>query len=185
MAGYGFRLRSSSFARRASEDRSSYGGQVASNPPYTLSQKLRCLIPGVQSTTIATVALLFEGVCVQAPFIGQMLRRLWVGRATIVCPVMSRTTNAHVNERDLSMKYLTIAAVAAAVLAWSQLAYAQGWQHCATEGGFCRAPAGAVVHYGREGAFAHRRSPPGGLPCSNDVFGDPIPGVHKECFLSY
>ena len=42
------------------------------------------------------------------------------------------------------MKYLTIAAVAAAVLAWSQLAYAQGWQHCATEGGFCRAPAGAV-----------------------------------------
>jgi hypothetical protein len=106
-------------------------------------------------------------------------------RATLVCPVMSRTTNGHVNERDLSMKYLTMAAVAAAVLAWSQLAYAQGWEHCATEGGFCRAPAGAVIHYGREGAFAHRRSPPGGLPCSNDVFGDPIRGVHKECFLSY
>ncbi len=84
------------------------------------------------------------------------------------------------------MKYVTIAAVAAAILAWSQLAYAHGgWQHCATEGGFCRAPAGAVVHYGREGAFAHRRSPPGGLPCNNDVFGDPLVGVHKECFLSY
>jgi hypothetical protein len=83
------------------------------------------------------------------------------------------------------MKYVTVAAVAAAVLAWSQLAYAQGWQHCATEGGFCRAPAGAVVHYGREGSFFHRRSPPGGLPCGNEVFGDPIPGVHKECFLSY
>ena len=84
------------------------------------------------------------------------------------------------------MKYVTIAAVAAAVLASSQLAYARdGWQHCATEGGFCRAPAGAVIHYGREGAFAHRRSPPGGLPCSNEVFGDPLVGVHKECFLSY
>ena len=70
------------------------------------------------------------------------------------------------------MKYVTAAAVAAAVLAWSQLASAQGWQHCASEGGFCRAPAGAVVHYGREGSFFHRRSPPGGLPCSNDVFGD-------------
>ena len=83
------------------------------------------------------------------------------------------------------MKYVTMAAAAAAVLAWSQLADARpGWQHCATEGGFCRAPAGAVIHYGREGAFAHRRSPPGGLPCSNDVFGDPLVGVHKECFLS-
>jgi hypothetical protein len=38
MAGYGFRLRSSSFALRASEDRSSYGGQVASNPPYALNR---------------------------------------------------------------------------------------------------------------------------------------------------
>jgi hypothetical protein len=83
------------------------------------------------------------------------------------------------------MKYLTIAAVVAtAVLAWSPVAHAE-WVHCATEGGFCHAPAGAMIHYGREGAFAHRRSPPGGLPCSNDVFGDPIPGVHKECFLSY
>ena len=34
------------------------------------------------------------------------------------------------------MKYVTIAAVAAAVLAWSQLAYARGGgQPCATEGG--------------------------------------------------
>jgi hypothetical protein len=83
------------------------------------------------------------------------------------------------------MKYLTTAAVVAvAVLAWSPVAHAE-WAHCATEGGFCRAPAGAMIHYGREGSFAHRRSPPGGLPCSNDVFGDPIPGVHKECFLSY
>ena len=107
------------------------------------------------------------------------------GRAAIVYPVMSRTINGHLNERDLAMKYLTIVAVAAAGLTWSQLAYARGWEHCATEGGFCRAPAGAVIHYGREGVFSHRRSPPGGLPCGNEVFGDPLPGVHKECFLSY
>jgi hypothetical protein len=83
------------------------------------------------------------------------------------------------------MKYLPMAAVAAAILAWSPLAYAQGWQRCAPEGGFCRAPAGAVIHYGREGTFAHRRSPPGGLPCNNEVFGDPLPGVPKVCFLTY
>ena len=112
-----------------------------------------------------------------------MSGRLWEGRATIVCPVMCRTTNGHVNERDLSMKYLTIAAVAAAVLAWSPSAYAQGWRHCATEGGFCRAPAGAVIHYGREGAFARRRSPPGGLSqastrnasCHTNAFSAPSP----------
>ena len=73
----------------------------------------------------------FEGLCVQAPFMGTSLRsdpgmiakqdeqserflagassllsvsmtniRAAVGRATIVCPVMSWTTNGHVNERD-------------------------------------------------------------------------------------
>ena len=46
--------------------------------------------------------------------------------------------------RGFIMKYLTTVAVAAAVLTWSQLAYAQGWQHCATEGGFCRAPGAAT-----------------------------------------
>jgi len=91
----------------------------------------------------------------------------------------------YASEREISMKYLTIAGVVAvAVLARSPEAHAE-WVHCATEGGFCRAPAGAMIHYGREGSFAHRRSPPGGLPCSNDVFGDPLPNVHKECFLSY
>jgi hypothetical protein len=42
-AGYSVRLRSSSFALRASEDRSNCGGQVASNPPYTaLPLRHRC-----------------------------------------------------------------------------------------------------------------------------------------------
>jgi hypothetical protein len=83
------------------------------------------------------------------------------------------------------MRYLmTPGIITVAVLAWAPVAHAD-WVHCATEGGFCRAPAGATIHYGRDGVFAHRRSRPGGLPCSNDVFGDPLPGVHKECFLTY
>jgi hypothetical protein len=98
---------------------------------------------------------------------------------------MSLATNARINERIPTMKNLMAAStIAMTALIWSSVAHAE-WEHCATEGGFCRAPAGAMVHYGREGVFAHRRSPPGGLPCSNDVFGDPLPGVHKECFLSY
>ena len=68
------RVTASSFALRASEDRSSYGEQVASNPPT------RLLYP-------------FEGLCVQAPFIGQMLRRLWLGRATIVCRCLGQPTS--------------------------------------------------------------------------------------------
>ncbi|MBV9245544.1 MAG: hypothetical protein JO366_12110 [Methylobacteriaceae bacterium] len=84
------------------------------------------------------------------------------------------------------MRSVMAASVIAATLAgWSAAASAQGWVHCATEGGFCRAPYGAFIHYGRNGAFTHRRSPPGGLPCNNGVFGDPLVGVHKECFFSY
>jgi hypothetical protein len=85
------------------------------------------------------------------------------------------------------MKHLIAAAtIAIAILGSSPQAFAQGrWIHCATEGGFCGAPGGAMIHYGRNGAFTHVRSPPGGLPCNNSVFGDPLVGVHKECFYSY
>ncbi|MBV8835511.1 MAG: hypothetical protein JO000_03150 [Alphaproteobacteria bacterium] len=83
------------------------------------------------------------------------------------------------------MKAFVIApAIGVALLFTTPSAFAQQWVHCATEGGFCAAPAGAVIHYGRRGAFTHRRSPPGGLPCNNQIFGDPLVGVHKECFFS-
>ena len=61
------------------------------------------------------------------------------------------------------MRYLTMAAVAAAVLAWSQLASAREWEHCATEGGFCRAPAGAVIHGSARQASAAQHEMRSGL----------------------
>jgi hypothetical protein len=60
-----------------------------------------------------------------------------------------------------------------------------GWVFCAPEHGFCRAPAGALVRYGLHGVYAVMRSPPGGLPCDNSVFGDPLKGAHKICQLRY
>lgn len=84
------------------------------------------------------------------------------------------------------MKTLIVAsAIVAAILGWSPVAYAERWVYCATEGGFCSAPYGAYIHYGQGGAFAHLRSPPGGLPCNNFVFGDPLFGVPKQCFFSW
>jgi len=60
------------------------------------------------------------------------------------------------------------------------------WQRCAFEGQFCRAPAGVVVRFGALGRYIQRRSPPGGLPCANGVFGgDPTPGVQKTCFIQW
>jgi hypothetical protein len=58
-----------------------------------------------------------------------------------------------------------------------------GWQICAYEGGYCRARGGSPIRYGASPYFATRRSPPGGLPCGNQVFGDPAPGVRKACFV--
>ena len=56
---------------------------------------------------------------------------------------------------------------------------------CANEGGYCHAPAGAIIIYGARGAYARRRSPPGGLPCNNHVFGDPLVGIGKHCRVIY
>jgi hypothetical protein len=79
-------------------------------------------------------------------------------------------------------KLIAVAALGAAILGWSSAA--QAWVFCAHEHGFCSAPYGAMIHYGRDGAFAARRSPPGGLPCNNAVFGDPLVGAPKLCFIS-
>jgi hypothetical protein len=89
-------------------------------------------------------------------------------------------------ERERAMKGLiAAAAIGAVALGWSSAANAQGWVFCAYEHGFCSAPYGAMIHYGLNGVFAHRRSPPGGLPCDNATFGDPLLGAHKRCFVSY
>jgi hypothetical protein len=78
---------------------------------------------------------------------------------------------------------LTAVATSFLWLAPGAPAKAQAWVHCATEGGFCGAPGGTVIRYGARGSYARLRSPPGGLPCNNGVFGDPLVGVHKECFF--
>ena len=60
-------------------------------------------------------------------------------------------------------------------------ARAQGLVPCAREHGFCRVPYPTEVVYGvrgrRTSIFVRGR----GVPCSNDVFGDPAPGVVKRC----
>jgi hypothetical protein len=78
-------------------------------------------------------------------------------------------------------KFIAAAVLGAAILGSSTAA--QAWVFCAHEHGFCSAPYGSVIHYGRDGAFTERRSPPGGLPCNNAIFGDPLVGIHKLCFI--
>jgi hypothetical protein len=79
-----------------------------------------------------------------------------------------------------------IAAIAVGYLlvAWASPASAQGWSYCAAEGQFCSAPEGSIIHYGAQGVFTQAPSPPGGLVCGNEVFGDPIFNVRKACYIS-
>jgi hypothetical protein len=52
---------------------------------------------------------------------------------------------------------------------------------CAEENGFCRVPYPTRVFYGVPGQQATRDVSERGIPCSNEVFGDPAPGVPKHC----
>ncbi len=74
----------------------------------------------------------------------------------------------------------SVAAAAAALIGLSE-ANAE-WTHCA-ERGPCRTPVVPWIHDGWQGSFTHHRSFIGALPCSNDVFGDPIIGW-RECFVT-
>lgn len=54
------------------------------------------------------------------------------------------------------------------------------WTWCADERDTCNAPAGAEVRYGANGRYATRQAN-GPVGCRNTVFGDPVPGVAKQC----
>jgi hypothetical protein len=56
-----------------------------------------------------------------------------------------------------------------------------GWQFCANENDFCSFRGQAEVRYGAEGRYIYR-TVTNGIGCSNDVFGDPTPGLAKNCF---
>jgi hypothetical protein len=82
-------------------------------------------------------------------------------------------------------KFAITAAVALAGL-WmggATAANAGTWVQCAQEGGFCRAPYGALIHFGAHGVWASAQAEAGGLPCSRELFGDPLPGYRKWCFV--
>lgn len=55
-----------------------------------------------------------------------------------------------------------------------------GWTWCAHEGDTCRVSGAATVRYGARGRYAER-SVRGSVACHNGTFGDPVPGVAKQC----
>jgi hypothetical protein len=67
------------------------------------------------------------------------------------------------------------------VLLGTPAAVAQGRVPCAEENGFCRVPYPTRVVYGVPGRSAARDVRERGIPCSNQVFGDPAPGSPKRC----
>ncbi len=77
----------------------------------------------------------------------------------------------------LAATVLTIGASVWAVPA----AQAQGLVPCAPEHGFCRVPYPTRVIYGVPGRNTEMFVRGRGVPCSNEVFGDPAPGFVKRC----
>jgi hypothetical protein len=55
---------------------------------------------------------------------------------------------------------------------------------CADENGYCAFAGTMLVQYGAEGSY-FSRTMSGGTMCSNDIFGDPAPGVFKSCKISF
>ena len=56
------------------------------------------------------------------------------------------------------------------------------WTFCAPEGGFCAFAGRAEVRYGANGSFVNQTLTDG-TACTNQVFGDPIPGTVKQCAI--
>jgi hypothetical protein len=58
-----------------------------------------------------------------------------------------------------------------------------GYSRCAAEGERCNFGGMKDVAYGASGRWAFRGFVTGGIDCNNNVFGDPLPGVRKACWI--
>ncbi len=80
---------------------------------------------------------------------------------------------------------VTKAAAALFALGFFWLGYAPAanaeWVRCAMEHGYCATPFPTTVRYGARGVFARLPAGRGGIPCNNEVFGDPLVGIVKHC----
>ena len=65
----------------------------------------------------------------------------------------------------------------------SSSAATTSWILCATEGGTCAFTGTQDVRFGANGLYVYRTLT-GGTPCTTSVFGDPAPGVAKQCHTS-
>jgi hypothetical protein len=77
-------------------------------------------------------------------------------------------------------RWIACAAMLLGLCLPGQAAFAQELVFCAREGEFCRVPYPTQVIYGVRGrstGIEVRR----GVPCTNQAFGDPAPGVPKRC----
>jgi hypothetical protein len=54
------------------------------------------------------------------------------------------------------------------------------WVLCANEGDTCNVPGVTQVRYGANGRYAERNAS-GSIGCNNAQFGDPVPGLAKQC----
>jgi Flp pilus assembly pilin Flp/putative hemolysin len=61
---------------------------------------------------------------------------------------------------------------------------ASGWTYCADENGYCSFSGTYKVRYGVPGHWV-KKNYFNGVACSNDIFGDPAPGVLKICQVKY
>ena len=69
------------------------------------------------------------------------------------------------------------------LLIFSTRASAQtAWTFCANEGGTCKFSGTQQVRYGANSLYAYKTLT-GGTACTNAVFGDPAPGVAKQCAI--
>merc|ERR1712146_183704 len=57
------------------------------------------------------------------------------------------------------------------------------WRKCSSEGNDCNFEGTRTVLYGAKNKFNTKKLTDG-TKCSNQVFGDPIPGVVKSCWLN-
>ena len=55
------------------------------------------------------------------------------------------------------------------------------YTECAIEGEVCTLTEPSIVRYGANGVYVEQTFPAGNVPCTNDVFGDPLGGITKSC----
>ncbi len=110
-------------------------------------------------------------------------RRSWCATLSAVLLASCGGSGDEVTSAPTSAPTTGVQSTTDTVLASTAVSNDPAWHFCVNEGQTCTFAGTRLIRYGADGKYVYKTAT-GSIGCNNTVFGDPIRGVVKSCWIS-